>query len=87
MEVAIHDSILNVAWDFYRGRHLRRPDVAVATVERVEIRASAQLAVQLDGDPQPISPPMTLELSPRPLKLLAPRPASPAHLRSHSQGR
>lgn len=63
---------LSFACDFYRGRHLRRPDVQVATVERVTILGPNDISLQLDGDATSISPPAELKLAEQSLSILAP---------------
>lgn len=64
------------ARDLLRGAHLRRPDVEVLPVgpaETVTISGAAeQVRVQVDGDPFPEPPPVTIALAAETLPVLAP---------------
>jgi len=55
-----------------RGTHLARPDVSVRPVDRVVVRGPSGAAVQIDGDPSGAEVPVTVELAPSPLAVLAP---------------
>jgi YegS/Rv2252/BmrU family lipid kinase len=55
-----------------RGTHAARPDVAIRPVRRVEVRAPQEVAIQIDGDPAEVAPPVVIELSPDALPVLAP---------------
>jgi len=55
-----------------RGTHLARADVAVRPVDRVVVRGPSGAAVQIDGDPCGAEVPVTIELAPDPLAVLAP---------------
>jgi YegS/Rv2252/BmrU family lipid kinase len=65
-------STLAFASALARGAHLARPDVAVRPVTRVTLRGPAGTPVQIDGDPCAAEVPVTIELAPEPLAVLAP---------------
>jgi diacylglycerol kinase family enzyme len=59
-----------------RGRHLQRDDVSARRVERVELLGPPNLMVLVDGDAQPLRPPLEIRLAAARLRLLgSPRPA------------
>ena len=58
--------------DLALGRHLRRDDVELLRVRKVELRAPEGLAVQLDGDALSIELPVTVTLHPETLSVLRP---------------
>jgi YegS/Rv2252/BmrU family lipid kinase len=66
-----HLSTLAFAAALARGAHLARPDVAVRSVTRAVLRGPAGTAVQIDGDPCAAEVPVTVELAPSPLRVLA----------------
>ncbi|HEX5449957.1 MAG TPA: diacylglycerol kinase family protein [Gaiellaceae bacterium] len=55
----------------YRGRHVKHPKVEVLRSRRVQVDASEQLPIELDGE-QVGTTPVTFELVPGALKLLVP---------------
>jgi len=66
---------LGFARDLLRGVHVRRPDVETLPVEegdRVTLLGPADACVQVDGDPWPAGPPVTLELAAPRLHVLTP---------------
>lgn len=63
---------LAFAVDLLRGRHLDRPDVEVAPVERVVVRGPAGTPVQIDGDPGGAAPPVEIALAAGTLPVLVP---------------
>ncbi|MEJ2084721.1 MAG: diacylglycerol kinase family lipid kinase [Acidobacteriota bacterium] len=68
---------LAFARDLALGRHIRRPDVEMSRVERVEILGPAEVPIQIDGDGMAIKLPVALTISPKRLTLLAPSTAAP----------
>jgi YegS/Rv2252/BmrU family lipid kinase len=64
--------------DVVRGRHVRRPDVRISTVEEVEFTVPAGTALQVDGDPAPAATQVRVRLAREPLLVLAPSPPSGA---------
>ena len=68
---------LAFARDLALGHHIRRPDVEMSRVERVEILGPADVPIQIDGDGMPIKLPIALTVSPHRLTLLAPSTAAP----------
>ncbi len=67
---------LAFARDLALGRHVRRSDVEVSRVERVEVLSPASIPVQIDGDAMPTKLPVTLTIGPHRLTLLAPAESS-----------
>ena len=63
------------------GRHTRRRDVSVRTVEEVVFTVPPEAGVQVDGDPVAAGTTVHVRLAPEPLLVLAPAaaPAPPAH--------
>jgi len=68
---------LAFARDLALGRHIRRPDVEMSRVERVEILGPAGVPLQIDGDGMAIKLPIALSVSPHRLTLLTPSTADP----------
>ncbi len=66
---------LAFARDLVRGRHLDRGDVELRRVREVELLGPADLAVQIDGDPLPCRPPVTVSLARQRLRMLSPTAA------------
>jgi diacylglycerol kinase (ATP) len=58
--------------DVVRGRHTRRADVKVRTVQEVVFTVPAGAAMQVDGDPVAEDTPVHVHLAPEPLLVLAP---------------
>ncbi len=70
-------STLAFAWDLVRGRHVGRADVVARTLEpgeTVTLAGPPDAAVQVDGDPWPDRPPLTIGMAPERLAILAPAP-------------
>jgi len=63
---------LAFARDVALGRHLRRADVELIRVQKVELRGPEGLAIQLDGDALPIQLPVTVSLHPEKVRILKP---------------
>lgn len=63
---------LAFARDLLLGRHLKRDDVELIRVQRVEIRGPAGLDIQLDGDAMPVELPVTISLHPKSVRVLKP---------------
>jgi len=61
--------------DLVLGRHLRRSDVELLRVQKVELQRPEGLAIQLDGDALPIEIPVTIHLHPETIRILKPRSA------------
>ena len=57
------------------GRHTRRRDVRVRTVEEVVFTVPPEAGVQIDGDPVAMGTTVHVRLAPEPLLVLAPAPA------------
>jgi diacylglycerol kinase (ATP) len=58
--------------DVMRGRHTRRADVRIRTVQEVELSLPAGSAIQVDGDPAAEHTPVHVRLAPEPLIVLVP---------------
>jgi diacylglycerol kinase (ATP) len=58
--------------DVVRGRHTRRADVKIRSVQEVEFSVPAGTAIQVDGDPAAEGSPVHVRLAPEPLIVLAP---------------
>lgn len=63
---------LGFAFDLALGRHLRRPDVQVRTVQEVHLTGSPEVALQIDGDVFPGRLPVTIRPLETELWVLAP---------------
>ncbi len=69
-------SALGFALALALGRHTRRKDVEIRRVAKARLTAPARLELQGDGDPFVETPPFTVRLSSRRLRVLAPRPGA-----------
>lgn len=79
---------LRYLWLVFRGLHLRRPGVAHRKVRRVAVTSSADVPVQLDGDPGGTlragdATPWTAEVVPGALEVVVP----PSYARRHALAR
>lgn len=64
-------AMLSFAADLLRGRHVGRSDVAVRRVREAVVEGPSELCVQVDGDVCRAGFPLTVQLSPRKLFVLA----------------
>jgi len=63
---------LGFARDLALGRHAKRQDVEILAAEKIELRAPADLNLQIDGDAFDLSLPLTIRLAESRIKILAP---------------